>query len=206
MQRIYKYENEEVSTLALADDSDEIVEVSPPLSAVERLGYSDFNENGEVLATKATAMHPIPQVGVPKGPQDVGSPLLVPLSKPSDLKRRIINMIQGDSIHSLYGAVDDTTDDDFNRFCSDDSDDVDAFNQAMGSTPYACDESGVSNVEKDMQNSQAEAMAMQNHLALMQNPLFQEFSNLSDEQREAVLSQARATIEAQPPTTTTAEE
>lgn len=206
MIRVYKYENENpnevVSTYEL--DGEEIEVKAPPLSAVERLGYTEFNEVGEVLSTKASAMHPIPQVGVPKTSQEVGSPLLVPLSKPSDLKRRIINMIQGDSIHSLYGAVDDTTDDDFNRFCSDDSDDVDDFNRAMGSTPYACDESGVSNVEKDMQNSQAEAMAMQNHLALMQNPLFQEFSNLSDEQREAVLSQARATIESQPVSSETA--
>lgn len=200
MQKIYNYENENpnevISTYEL--NGVEVEVKAPPLSSVERLGYTEYSEVGEVLSVKRTAMHPIPQVGVPRGPQDVGSPKLVLLSKPSDLKRRIINMINADSIHSLYGAVDNTTDDDFNRFCSDDSDDVDSFNKAMSNTPYACDENGVSNIERDYNSSQAEAMAVQNAVAQMQNPLFQEFANLPDDVKQNLLTQAQQTIENQP--------
>lgn len=170
---------------------------SKVLSSVEALGWSDVDmASGAILASKPTAMHPIPQIGIPRGAQDVGEPKLIPLSKPSDLKARILSMLpDAQSIHSLYGVVDDSTDEDFSKFCSDDSDDVDDFNQAMSSTPYYCDENGVTNFERDLEGDKQKAIDIQNAMAQMQNPLFQDFASLPDDVKATLLEQAKSTID-----------
>lgn len=170
---------------------------SKKLSSVEALGWSEVDlATGEILSSTPTAMHPIPQVGSPRGAQDAGAPKLIPIGKPSDLKSRILSMLpDASSIHSLYGAVDEGTDEDFNRFCSDDTDDVDAFNQAMSSTPYYCDEDGVTNFERDLEGDKQKAIDIQNAMAQMQNPLFQEFAKLSDDEKSVLLEKAKNTLD-----------
>lgn len=169
---------------------------SKPLSEVAKLGSFEMEEaTGEVLSEKITCMHPIPRVGTPRGPQEVGAPRLVVLSKPSDVKKRILAMLpNATSIHDLYGAPEDT-DEDFNRFISEDTDEVDDFNQAMNQSPYYCDSEGMSNMEKAIAHNKEEAKELEHHMAMMQTPMFQEFMNLSEEQRQALFTQAKQVVQ-----------
>lgn len=168
---------------------------SPALSDVEKLGSYVVNEaNGEILSEKPTCMHPIPRVGTPRGAQEVGEPKIVLLSKPSDLKRRVLALLpQAESIHDLYGEP-ENTDEDFNKFCNDDSDEVEEFNHSMSLSPYAVDEYGMASYENAIAKEKEKAKTLEHHMAMMQTPFFQEFSKLPEEQRNALLAQAKETL------------
>lgn len=171
------------------------VEDTAPLSAVAQLGYVDINsETGEVLSSKPTAMHPIPRIGEPTYTQEVGEPKLLPIGKPSDLKRRIMEAVKIGHISELYGAEPEDTEDDWNRFCNDDSDDVDNFNQAMSQTPYHCDENGLANFEKAIAQDKENAMQLEELMAQAQTPLMKQFLNLSEDDRAKAMEMVAQTI------------
>lgn len=181
-------------------------EGSKELSSTAKLGWQDVDmQTGEVLATVPTAMHPIPQVGVVDKPLNVGEPLFIPLSKPSDLKTQIMAIVGAKNLSEVFTPIEDSIDDEeaFNKFISDNTDEVDDFNSAMDALPSYCDENGVSNFEKQMKLKSEEANQLKDYMSQMKDPRIQEFLSLSEEQQNKILEALKVDV---PPTNNDKEE
>lgn len=181
-------------------------ELGPELSATAKLGWTDVNmDTGELLQTLPTAMHPIPQVGVVDKPVEVGEPLFIPLSKPSDLKARIMAIVGAKNLSEVFTPIEDDVDDEeaFNRFASEDTNEVDEFNASMDKLPSFCDENGVSNFEKQMKLKSEEANQLRDYMVQMKDPRIQEFLSLSEEKQQEVLNALKVQV---PPTNNDGEE
>lgn len=174
-----------------------------PLSPVELFGYKKIDENtGEVLAEKPNWFCPVERVGTPTFKEEVGEEILQHVAKPSDLKARVRALINGRDLTSLYGDGVEISDKEIMAGLDDDEDkDSIDFNEAMQQSPYFCDDKGISNFEKTVARSEEERELLQQHMAQMGHPFFQEFMSLPQEQREAMLAQAKATIDKGEPST-----
>lgn len=104
--------------------------------------------------------------------EEVGDPILIPLTKPTDLKNRIRQLAQvshisdfvsGEGDEEAYSALDD-----------EDTSEVDEFNLAMGNSPYAVDDRGVAKYEASLANDEQSLQRLRSYMDLKDNELFNE--------------------------------
>lgn len=172
----------------------ELVETSP----VNLLGSSVINPvTGETVMELRNWFCAVPQVGTPTFAQDPGQEILKELARPSDLKARVLALTGASDISQLYGGDDTGLSDEeiMDGLNSEETEESDEFNQAMKQSPYYCDENGVSNFEKALATTKEERQELQKFMAQSADPTMQAILALPQEQRDALLAQARAVLD-----------
>lgn len=104
--------------------------------------------------------------------EEAGAPLMVSLSRPTDLKNRIRQLAQVSQVSDFVSGEGD--DEAFGSLDEQDTSEVDAFNSAMDNSPYAVDSSGVAKYEAAFSQDEASLQRFRSYMDLKDNALFNE--------------------------------
>lgn len=112
--------------------------------------------------------------------EEVGDPILVPLTRPSDLKNRIRQLAQVSQVSDFVSGEGD--DEAYKALDDEDTSEVEDFNLAMSNSPYAVDSSGVARYEASFAKDEESLKRFRSYMDLKDNELFNEILPLFSSQ------------------------
>lgn len=115
--------------------------------------------------------------------EQIGEPVQVPIFKYRDTKARVMEMIGAFHPSQILGSNEEDDDSDlYDSLNSQDDHDAQIFNNAMASSPYATDDKGVANYERELAKNDEELAELRKFMALKDNPTFQHLASFFDGQ------------------------
>lgn len=116
--------------------------------------------------------------------EEVGDPILVPLTRPSDLKSRVLNLVGSQDLSGLLQDESEEEQKAFEALANEDTSEVDDFNSAMSLSPYSVNNEGLAKYEIELTQSKEQIDALRQFMSLKDNPdfldLLSKFSDLDD--------------------------
>lgn len=104
--------------------------------------------------------------------EEVGDPILIPLTKPTDLKNRIRQLAQVSQVSDFVSGEGD--EEAYNALDDEDTSEVDEFNLAMSNSPYSVDARGVAKYEASLASDEQSLQRLRSYMDLKDNELFNE--------------------------------
>lgn len=119
--------------------------------------------------------------------EEAGDPIVIPLTRPSDLKSRVLNLVGSQDLSGLLQDEDEEEQKAFELLANEDTNEVDDFNSAMALSPYSVNNEGMAKYEIELTQNKEEVAALRQFMSLKDNPdfldlmsQFSDLDNLSD--------------------------